>query len=91
VLVDDEGRIIGGHGRVEAAKREGQTDSGHCRFELDRNCKMTGYGTFQFRETAASSHLRTTAASFDRAGVTYLTRWTFWPAGYKKRHGSPLS
>ena len=35
---------------------------------------------FAIRETAAGSHLRTAAALFGRAGVKYVTRWTF-PAG----------
>ena len=48
--------------------------------------RMTGYGTFRFRETAAGSHLRTAAALFGRAGVKYVTRWTF-PAG-GKQHGA---
>ncbi|MDT5048491.1 MAG: hypothetical protein QOG75_4379, partial [Mycobacterium sp.] len=61
-------------------------NSGHCRLRSrhsvqnhrevfcdSQNDRLRGYGTFQFRETAAGSHLRTTAALFGRAGVTYVT------------------
>jgi hypothetical protein len=48
VLVDDEGHIIAGHGRVEAAKREGQTESRSLSLRVGPGfAQMTGYGTGQ--------------------------------------------